>query len=142
MSRAVLLLAACLVAAAATSPVQGFALLSQVKSEPAKMDPKMDHAKMGQGKDKVDPAAIEQGKKVYTANKCQICHSIDEVGNKKGPLDGVGKKLSAEEIRAWMVDAEGMTKKTKAPRKPLMKSYPKMEKADLDALVAYMQSLK
>jgi hypothetical protein len=35
-----------------------------------------------------------------------------------------------------------MTAKTKAERKPVMKSYPKLEKGDVDALVAYMQSLK
>lgn len=87
-------------------------------------------------------AAIEQGKKVYASNKCSICHSIGGEGNKKGPLEGVGKKLSADEIRSWMTDAEGMTAKTKAARKPAMKSYPNMAKADLDALVAYMQSLK
>jgi mono/diheme cytochrome c family protein len=87
-------------------------------------------------------AAIEQGKKVYADNRCQVCHSIGGTGNKKGPLDEVGKKLSADEIRAWMTDAEGMTAKTKSTRKPLMRSYPKIAKADLDALVAYMQSLK
>lgn len=86
--------------------------------------------------------AIEQGQKVYASNRCQICHSIEGKGNAKGSLDGVGKKRSAEEIRAWMTDAEGMTAKTKSTRKPLMKSYPNMAKADLDALVAYMQSLK
>jgi mono/diheme cytochrome c family protein len=87
-------------------------------------------------------AAIEQGKKVYASNRCQVCHSIEGQGNKKGPLEGVGKKLSADEIRAWMTDAEGMTAKTKAARKPPMKSYPNIAKADLDALVAYVQSLK
>lgn len=89
-----------------------------------------------------DAAAIEQGKKVYADNRCQMCHAIGGVGNKKGSLDGVGKKLSAADLHAWMVDAEGMTAKTKAPRKPFMKSYPKIAKADLDTLVAYLQSLK
>jgi cytochrome c1 len=35
-----------------------------------------------------------------------------------------------------------MTEKTKATRKPAMKAYPDLAKADLDALVAYMVSLK
>jgi hypothetical protein len=35
-----------------------------------------------------------------------------------------------------------MTKKTKAERKPPMRAYPNLPKADLDALVAYMSSLK
>jgi mono/diheme cytochrome c family protein len=89
-----------------------------------------------------DTQVIERGKKVYTAQKCSLCHSIDGKGNKKGPLDNVGAKLSEEEIRQWIVNAPEMTKKTKAERKPVMKSYEKLPKEDIDALVAYMQSLK
>jgi mono/diheme cytochrome c family protein len=85
---------------------------------------------------------IEHGKKVYAAQKCQVCHSIGGVGNKKGPLDDVGSRLSVEEIRQWIVAAPEMTAKTKAARKPLMKSYPSLSTQDLDALVAYLASLK
>jgi mono/diheme cytochrome c family protein len=88
------------------------------------------------------PAQIDQGQKVYAAQKCSICHAVAGKGNAKGALDAVGAKLSADEIRQWIVDAPGMTAKTKAARKPLMKSYPSLPKTDLDALIAYMQSLK
>ena len=87
-------------------------------------------------------AAHEQGKQVYAAQKCQVCHSIGGVGNKKGPLDEVGTKLSAGEIREWIVSAPEMTAKTKSTRKPLMKAYASLAKEDLDALVAYLHSLK
>jgi mono/diheme cytochrome c family protein len=87
-------------------------------------------------------AQVQQGEQVYAAQKCAMCHSIAGKGNSKGPLDHVGTKLSAEDIRNWMLDAPGMTAKTKALRKPAMKSYPQLAKADLDALVAYVQSLK
>lgn len=93
------------------------------------------------GPSTVGAQSVDAGKMVYTAQKCQVCHSIGGVGNKKGPLEGVGKKYSAEELRQWIVDAPGMTAKTKSDRKPLMKSY-KLSKEDTDALVAYMQSLK
>lgn len=82
-----------------------------------------------------------QGMKVYTEQKCTLCHSIADKGNKKGPLDGVGKKLPEAEIRAWITDAKAMTAKTKASRKPEMKAYA-LPKDDVDALVAYMLSLK
>jgi mono/diheme cytochrome c family protein len=85
---------------------------------------------------------IERGRKVYEAERCSVCHSIGGKGNQKGPLDDVGSRLSVEDIRLWMVDAPGMTKKTNAPRKPMMKSYTHLSKEDLDALVAYMASLK
>jgi mono/diheme cytochrome c family protein len=83
-----------------------------------------------------------QGEKVYGAQKCAVCHSIAGKGNQKGSLDGVGTKLSADEIRMWIVSAPEMAVKTKATRKPVMKAYAAIPKSDLDALVAYMQSLK
>ena len=85
---------------------------------------------------------VEQGQKVYAAQKCSICHAVAGKGNAKGALDDVGAKLSADEIRQWIVDAPGMTAKSKAARKPAMKAYPNLPKDDLDALVVYLQSLK
>jgi hypothetical protein len=46
-----------------------------------------------------------------------MCHSIGGVGNKKGPLDGVGSKYSSADLHAWIIDAKGMTEKAKADRK-------------------------
>lgn len=86
-------------------------------------------------------AKVAQGEKVYADQKCALCHSIGDKGNKKGPLDGVGTKLKADELREWMVDAKGMTAKTKAARKPAMKTYA-LPKDEVDALVAYMTTLK
>ncbi len=86
-------------------------------------------------------AKVAQGVKVYAEQKCSMCHSIGDTGNKKGPLDGVASKLKAEELREWIVDAKGMTAKTKAPRKPVMRAYT-LPKEDVDALVAYMMTLK
>jgi mono/diheme cytochrome c family protein len=81
------------------------------------------------------------GEKVFTDQKCTLCHSVGAHGNPKGPLDDVGSKLSADEIRQWITDAKGMSAKTKAPRKPEMKQF-NLPKDDVDALVAYLQTLK
>jgi mono/diheme cytochrome c family protein len=86
--------------------------------------------------------SIERGMKVYTDQKCAVCHSIAGKGNEKGALDSVGSRLSADEIRMWIVSPAEMTKKTKAERKPPMRAYPNLPKEDVDALVAYMLSLK
>jgi mono/diheme cytochrome c family protein len=87
------------------------------------------------------PAKVAQGEKVFADQKCMLCHSIGDKGNKKGPLDGVAAKLKADEIREWIVDAKGMTAKTKASRKPEMKAY-SLPKDDVDALVAYLSTMK
>ena len=80
---------------------------------------------------------------MYAAQKCSVCHAIAGKGSKTNPLDGVGTKLSADDIREWIVHPTEMTAKTKSTKKPPMPSkYGKLPAADLDALVAYMQSLK
>ena len=86
--------------------------------------------------------AVEKGAAVYAAQKCMTCHSLDGKGLAKGPLDGVGTKLTADEIREWIVHPDVMTKKTNATRKPLMRAYPNLPKEDLDALVAFLVSKK
>jgi len=87
-----------------------------------------------------------KGAKVYADQKCSMCHSIAGKGNTKGPLDDVGKKLSADDIRQWITDPAAATAKAKAERKPPMTSVATklktLSKDDVDALVAYMSSLK
>jgi mono/diheme cytochrome c family protein len=88
-------------------------------------------------------AQTEKGAQVYAAQKCSSCHSIADKGNKKGPLDDVGSKLTSDQIREWIVDPAGMTAKQKAARKPPMPAkYASLPKDDLDALVTYLASLK
>jgi len=87
-----------------------------------------------------DQAQIDKGKAVYDAQRCSLCHAIGGRGNAKGPLDGVGAKLSAADIRKWIVSPKEM--KSTTNRKPEMRAYPSLPAADLDALVAYMLSLK
>ena len=86
-------------------------------------------------------AKVEKGTQVYAAQKCSLCHSIAGKGNAKGSLDGVGSKLSAAEIKQWLVDPVAMAAKTKSERKPVMKAKA-MPAEDIDALVAYLTTLK
>lgn len=66
-----------------------------------------------------------------------MCHSIAG----KGPLDNVGSRLSGERIVCGIVDARNDDGKRKAVRKLPMRSY-KLDKAELDALVSFLQTLK
>jgi len=86
-------------------------------------------------------AKAARGQQVFTDQKCSLCHSIGGHGNPKGPLDGVGSKLSADEIRQWVTNAKEMAAKTKATRKPEMKQFT-LPKDDVDALVGYLQTLR
>jgi mono/diheme cytochrome c family protein len=88
-----------------------------------------------------DQAKIKQGATVYVREKCARCHWLaGKGGNPSHPLDGVGTKLNATEVRAVLVDPQA----ARGDRKPAtgMPSSAKLSKTDLDALVAYVFSLK
>jgi len=83
-----------------------------------------------------DDSGHAKGKEVFAAQKCSMCHAIEGKGNKNNPLDGVGSKLSSDQIKKWIVSPKEMKADSK------MKAYPSLTGADLDALVAYLSSLK
>lgn len=86
-------------------------------------------------------ADAAKGKELFATHKCTLCHAAEGKGNAKGNLDGVGSKLTAAEIKQWIVDPETMAAKAKAERKPVMKKKP-YPAADVDDMVAYLASLK
>ncbi len=85
-----------------------------------------------------DKAKVEQGSALFTSQKCIMCHSIGAKGNKKGPLDDVGAKLKAEDIRHWIASPDEMRVKSNATRTPAMKQM-NLSKDQIDALVAFLQ---
>jgi mono/diheme cytochrome c family protein len=88
-----------------------------------------------------DAKQVAAGKALFDSNKCATCHQIAGKGNKMFPLDGVGSKLSAAEIKAWLTDPAAQT--AKLPKKPPipMKKYD-LKDAEVASLVAYLSSLK
>jgi mono/diheme cytochrome c family protein len=82
------------------------------------------------------------GQKVFEAQRCSLCHAVAGKGNAKGPLDDVASRLSAADLKLWLTDPAAMAKKHNATRKPPMKSFASLPAADVDALVAYLQTLK
>lgn len=89
-----------------------------------------------------DPALVEKGRALYAENRCATCHSVARKGNPLDPQDEVGARLTAAELRQWIVDPRAMARKTKAARKPPMPVFEALKPADVDALVAYLSSLR
>ncbi len=98
---------------------------------------------IGAGVASAQDAKADKGQKIFADQKCSLCHSVAAKGNAKGPLDDVGSKFTAAELREWIVDPAGMSAKNKAVRKPAMPAkYASLPKDDIDALVAYLSTLK
>ncbi len=79
---------------------------------------------------------IERGKAVYDETGCATCHAIGKIGGRTGPsLDKIGSKYDAEKLKEILVNPKSLNPNTVMP--PFEGS-----EEDLDALVAYLLSLK
>jgi mono/diheme cytochrome c family protein len=86
---------------------------------------------------------VAQGQKLFMSEACHFCHSIKGEGNKLHPLDGVGSKLSADDIRQWIRDPKAMAAKAHITLKPEMPPFAsKLTKEQIDALADYLETLK
>ena len=86
-------------------------------------------------------AKVAKGAALFESNKCSICHSVQGKGGKK-PLDGAGTRLDAATAKLWLTDPKGAEAKTGKKAMPPMKNFSSLPQEDIDALVAYVLSLK
>jgi cytochrome c2 len=76
------------------------------------------------------------GEKLYTAQKCSVCHQIAGKGGKMGPeLTKVGATRDAKWLAAYLPNPKGADPKNKMT--PV-----KLKGAELDDLIAYLLTLK
>ncbi|MDI6748229.1 MAG: c-type cytochrome [Rhodocyclaceae bacterium] len=97
---------------------------------------------------RVGAAAVEMsalaltGRKIYQAEGCPLCHAIAGEGNPRYPLDGVGDRLEALELRDWIL-ATGAVATLLPRRAAIMKEdYRDLGADEIDALVAYLSGLR
>jgi mono/diheme cytochrome c family protein len=80
-------------------------------------------------------APVEQGRRVFEELRCRACHSIAGAGSPRYPLDGVGSRLTREQITLWIVSPQEM--------KPgVAKRAYEISEHDLEALVDYLAGLR
>lgn len=97
-------------------------------------------------------AAGEQDAKTglaaYETLKCGTCHMVAGKGGKlASALDGIATKRSAADIKMWLTDPAKMEAKLEKKPKMLMSASTafktkKITPADVDALAAYLATLK
>src|SRR5262245_37687011 len=66
-----------------------------------------------------DAKKIATGRKIYAGEKCAECHQIAGHGNSRFPLDGVGARLSAADLRRWFTHTEEMERAQ--PKRPAIR---------------------
>ena len=86
-------------------------------------------------------ALIAAGRRVFEAQGCMGCHSIAGEGNPRSPLDGLGERRAAQAIRQWILAPAELKGQLPVWSFQAKQAYRNLPAADLDALVAYLQSV-
>jgi len=79
---------------------------------------------------------VERGWGVYQSERCSSCHSVAGQGSPRYPLDGVASRLSAEELRLWVVDPQEVRPGVRK------RAYDHLPAEDVADLVSFLEILR
>lgn len=83
---------------------------------------------------------IAAGRRIFETQGCMRCHAMGGKGNLRIPLDNIGKRRSAEAIRQWIIAPAELKDEMSSRIFQTKQAYSNLPAAELDALVAYLQS--
>ena len=89
----------------------------------------------------IDPETMKLGQNIYHQNNCSLCHAIKGQGNPRYPLDGVGSRMSAKELRQWIVGDEEIKGQLSERSFKFKQIHRQINDIDLQLLISYLQSL-
>ncbi|ODU47987.1 cytochrome c [uncultured Aquimonas sp.] len=92
--------------------------------------------------DGADAALLARGREVVLTNDCLMCHSIAGEGSPRSPLDGVGSRLSETEILHFAIADESVQDDLSPRAIKAKRDYAELPQEDLQAMAAYLASLK
>jgi mono/diheme cytochrome c family protein len=79
---------------------------------------------------------VVQGRALFLSQKCHECHGDNGEGTKDGPkLAGEASRWASDRILLFLIEPSAKALKAKMPSLPA-------DSADLDPLVAFVQSLR
>lgn len=130
----VLVVALCTAFACRQNPPESPA---ETASEPAAAAPEPEAAAEETAQD-----PVARGRQAYERRNCARCHSIAGQGSPRYPLDGVGSRLSAEEIRNWIIAPASLEGEMPASAFRAKQRFAELPAAEIEDLTAYLGSLE
>lgn len=80
------------------------------------------------------------GQSIFETQHCGTCHSFAGAGNPRLPLDGIGQKMTDEEIQDWITGSGPATNKLSALIMKRKQGYREMPEEQMRLLIAYLRS--
>lgn len=87
-----------------------------------------------------EPARLALGRAVLEREGCLQCHALGGSGNPRSPLDGIGARRPAADIRQWIVADAAVADRLPARIAQVKQRYRALPEDELDALIEYLLS--
>lgn len=84
------------------------------------------------------PAKKSPGATVYHDQRCSACHALAGTGNPRYPLDGVGNRRDAGELRDWIVGTGTAAASLPGPVLRRKERYREMPPDEMAALIEFL----
>jgi cytochrome c peroxidase len=81
------------------------------------------------------------GLRVFSAQGCERCHSVQGVGSPRFPLDGVGSRRNLDELRAWTLGSPAVQDSLSPSAVRAKRSYEQIPAEEMRVLLAYLAAL-
>jgi mono/diheme cytochrome c family protein len=81
------------------------------------------------------------GLRVFSAQGCARCHSVQGVGSPRFPLDGVGSRRTLDELRAWTLGSPAVQDSLSPSAVRAKRSYEQIPPEEMRVLLAYLAAL-
>ncbi len=91
---------------------------------------------------KAAPAQGSPGRAVFEAQGCLGCHSVAGKGSPRSPLDGVGARLSRQQLSEWAIGAASVADNLSPRALQAKRANAQLPREDMDALLDYLESLR
>lgn len=88
----------------------------------------------------LDPAQVAAGNVVFESAGCALCHSTGQ-NKDENPLGGIGARLNATQLRQHIAPGDAMKARFPEAVFEAKQAYHDLAAADMDALIAYLESL-
>lgn len=89
-----------------------------------------------------DPALVALGRTVFEEQACTRCHAAEGRGNPRLPLDGVGTRRAVSELPDWVTGTGAAREELGRSTARVKGAFTQLPREELDAVVAYLSSLR
>jgi len=119
-------------------------LFAEVQNRPQTTESRADHthASGPQGGQEAPPVDTVRARTLFAELGCGGCHSVEDLGNPRNPLDGIGTRRSPASIRTWTLGEAAVADSLSPAVLRIKGTFADVPEVDLETLVSWLAGLR